>query len=105
MSLLIQEGLGVEPMLLHEEPVEVAWARWLGTLLTTMRRPRGRCWRDNVSQLTWELLGIPVEELAQVARERESFIIFHLNRWNYTLKYQYRFHSGKSLVALYHLDI
>lgn len=79
MSLLIWEGLGVEPLLLHKEPVEVAWVPWLGTLLATMRRPRGRRWRDDVSLLTWECLGIPVEDLAQVAGERESSTIFHLN--------------------------
>ncbi|KAK0151763.1 Craniofacial development protein 2 [Merluccius polli] len=40
----------------------------------TGRRPRGRPrtrWRDYVSRLAWERLGIPQEELAEVAGERE----------------------------------
>ncbi|KAL3052884.1 hypothetical protein OYC64_005410 [Pagothenia borchgrevinki] len=38
------------------------------------RRPRGRPrtrWRDYISSLAWELLGIPQSELVDVARERE----------------------------------
>ena len=40
----------------------------------TGRRPRGRPrtrWRDYVSRLAWEHLGIPREELDEVAGERE----------------------------------
>ncbi|KAK0134201.1 hypothetical protein N1851_030244 [Merluccius polli] len=40
----------------------------------TGRRPRGRPrthWRDYVSRLAWECLGIPREELDEVAGERE----------------------------------
>ena len=40
----------------------------------TGRRPRGRPrtrWRDYISSLAWEHLGIPQPELADVARERE----------------------------------
>ena len=65
--------------------------RWLGHLVRIVRmppgrlpgevfrarptgRPRGRPrtrWRDYVSRLAWERLGIPQEELDQVAGERE----------------------------------
>ena len=63
--------------------------RWLGHLVRmppgrlpgevfrarpTGRRPRGRPrtrWRDYVSRLAWERLGIPQEELDEVAGERE----------------------------------
>ena len=44
------------------------WAR------STGKRPRRRprtCWRDYVSQLAWERLGVPQEELVEVAEERE----------------------------------
>ncbi len=72
---VIREGLGVEPLLLRIE------MRWLGHLLRmppgrfsgevfrarpTGRRPRGRPrtpWRDYVSRLAWERLGVPPEEL------------------------------------------
>ncbi|KAK0152856.1 hypothetical protein N1851_005478 [Merluccius polli] len=40
----------------------------------TGRRPQGRPrtrWRDYVSRLAWERLGIPQEELDEVAGERE----------------------------------
>ena len=74
-SSVIREGLGVEPLLLCIE------MRWLGHLLRmppgrfpgevfrarpTGRRPRGRPrtrWRDYVSRLAWERLGVPPEEL------------------------------------------
>ena len=36
----------------------------------TGRRPRTR-WRDYVSRLAWERLGVPLEELDEVAGERE----------------------------------
>ncbi|CAG5932579.1 unnamed protein product [Menidia menidia] len=88
-SSAIREGLGVEPLLLH---VERSQLRWLGHLFRmppgrlpgevfrarpTGRRPRGRPrtrWRDYVSRLAWERLGIPPEELAEVAGEREVWI-------------------------------
>ena len=72
---VIREGLGVEPLLLRIE------MRWLGHLVRmppgrlpgevfrarpTGRRPRGRPrtrWRDYVSWLAWERLGVPPEEL------------------------------------------
>ncbi|TWW54107.1 hypothetical protein D4764_0211270 [Takifugu flavidus] len=44
----------------------------LGTC-PTRRRPRGRPrtrWRDYISCLAWERLGVPPEELMEVARER-----------------------------------
>ncbi|KAK3572444.1 hypothetical protein QTP86_032667 [Hemibagrus guttatus] len=40
----------------------------------TGKRPRGRprtCWRDYVSRLAWERLGVPPEELEEVSGERE----------------------------------
>ncbi|KAK0154053.1 Craniofacial development protein 2 [Merluccius polli] len=85
-SSVIREELGVDPLLLR---VERSQMRWLGHLVRmppgrlpgevfrarpTGRRPRGRPrtrWRDYVSRLAWERLGIPQEELAEVARERE----------------------------------
>ncbi|KAK0141183.1 Craniofacial development protein 2 [Merluccius polli] len=85
-SSVIREELGVDPLLLR---VERSQMRWLGHLVRmppgrlpgevfrarpTGRRPRGRPrtrWRDYVSRLAWERLGIPQEELAEVAGERE----------------------------------
>jgi len=85
-SSVIREGLGVEPLLLH---VERSQLRWLGHLFRmppgrlpgevfrarpTGGRPRGRPrtrWRDYVSRLAWERLGVPPEELEEVAGERE----------------------------------
>ncbi|KAK7896322.1 hypothetical protein WMY93_021647 [Mugilogobius chulae] len=73
-SSVTREELGVEPLLLH---VERSQLRWLGHLFRmppgrlprevfracpTGRRPRGRPrtrWRDYVSRLAWERLGIP----------------------------------------------
>ncbi|KAK0154376.1 putative uncharacterized transposon-derived protein F52C9.6 [Merluccius polli] len=85
-SSVIREELGVDPLLLR---VERSQMRWLGHLVRmppgrlpgevfrarpTSRRPRGRPrtrWRDYVSRLAWEGLGIPQEELDEVAGERE----------------------------------
>ncbi|KAK0142203.1 hypothetical protein N1851_020089 [Merluccius polli] len=64
-SSVIREELGIDPLLLR---VERSQARPTG------RRPRGRPrtrWRDDVSRLAWEHLGIPQEELDEVAGERE----------------------------------
>ncbi|KAK0155726.1 Retrovirus-related Pol polyprotein from type-1 retrotransposable element R2 [Merluccius polli] len=58
-SLVIREELGVDPLLLREEPDE-----------ETRGRPRTR-WGDYVSRLAWERLRIPQEELDEVAGERE----------------------------------
>ncbi|KAK0154873.1 putative uncharacterized transposon-derived protein F52C9.6 [Merluccius polli] len=81
-SSVIREELGVDPLLLR---VERSQMRWLGHLVRmppgrlpgevfrarpTGRRPRGRPrtrWRDYVSRLAWERLGIPQEELAEAA--------------------------------------
>ncbi|TWW67394.1 hypothetical protein D4764_02G0004350 [Takifugu flavidus] len=82
-SSAIREELGVEPLLLR---VEKSQMRWLGHLVPPRRlpgevfracpsgrrppgRPRTR-WRDYVSRLVWERLGIPPDEL-EVAGERE----------------------------------
>uniref|UniRef100_A0A3B4BI15 Ethanolamine kinase n=1 Tax=Periophthalmus magnuspinnatus TaxID=409849 RepID=A0A3B4BI15_9GOBI len=85
-SSVTREELGVEPLLLHVERNQL---RWLGHLLRmppgrlprevfwacpTGRRPRGRPrtrWRDYVSRLAWERLGIPLEELEDVSGVRE----------------------------------
>nr|XP_054599772.1 uncharacterized protein LOC129164266 [Nothobranchius furzeri] len=85
-SSVIREGLGVDPLLLH---IERSQLRWLGHLVRmppgrlpgevfragpTGRRPKGRPrtrWRDYAFHLARERLGIPPEELAQVAGERE----------------------------------
>ncbi|TWW67330.1 hypothetical protein D4764_02G0003710 [Takifugu flavidus] len=60
-SSAIREELGIEPLLLRVERSQ-------------MRRPPGRPrtrWGDYVSQLAWERLGIPLDELEEVAGERE----------------------------------
>ncbi|KAK3535487.1 hypothetical protein QTP70_016908 [Hemibagrus guttatus] len=85
-SSVTREELGVEPLLLH---IERGQLRWLGHLFQkppgrlpgevfracpTGKRPRGRPrtrWRDYVFRLAWERLGVPPEELEEVARERE----------------------------------
>ncbi|KAK3565584.1 hypothetical protein QTP86_012898 [Hemibagrus guttatus] len=87
-SSVTREELGVEPLLLH---IERGQLRWLGHLFRmppghlpgevfwacpTGKRPRGRPrtrWRDYVFWLAWERLGVPPEELEEVAREREIF--------------------------------
>ncbi|KAJ8015753.1 hypothetical protein DPEC_G00029420 [Dallia pectoralis] len=84
-SSVIREELGVEPLLLC---VERSQLRWFGHLVRPPRRlprevfqarpagrrPRARPrtrWRDYISTLAWEHLGIPQSELANVAREWE----------------------------------
>ncbi|XP_056892948.1 PVR cell adhesion molecule related 2 like isoform X5 [Takifugu flavidus] len=85
-SSAIREELGVEPLLLR---VERSQMTWLGHLVRmppgrlpgevfmacpSGRRPPGRPrtrWRDYVSRLVWECLGIPPDELEEVAGERE----------------------------------
>ncbi|KAK3558103.1 hypothetical protein QTP86_009892 [Hemibagrus guttatus] len=85
-SSVTQKELGAELLLLH---IERGQLRWLGNLFQmppgclpgevfqacpTGKRPRGRprtLWRDYVSQLAWERLGIPLEELEEVSGERE----------------------------------
>ncbi|TWW54847.1 hypothetical protein D4764_0217000 [Takifugu flavidus] len=62
----IREGLRVEPLLLHIER-KVFWT------CPTGRRPRGRPrtqWRDYISHLASERLGVPPEELKEVGGER-----------------------------------
>ncbi|KAK3514648.1 hypothetical protein QTP70_021558 [Hemibagrus guttatus] len=86
-SSVTREELGVEPLLLH---IERRQLRWLGHLFRmppgrlpgevfracpTRKRPRGRPrtrWRDYVSRLAWECLGVPPEELEDVSGEREG---------------------------------
>ncbi|KAK3506093.1 hypothetical protein QTP70_018234, partial [Hemibagrus guttatus] len=85
-SSVTREELGVEPLFLH---IERGLLRWLGHLFQmpprclpgevfracpTGKRPRGRPrthWRDHVSRLVWESLGVPPEELEEVPGERE----------------------------------
>ncbi|KAK3535605.1 hypothetical protein QTP70_017246, partial [Hemibagrus guttatus] len=85
-SSVTGEELGVEPLLLH---IERGQLRWLGHLFRmppgrlpgevfracpTGKRPWGRPrtrWRDYVSRLAWERLGVPPEELEEVSGERE----------------------------------
>ncbi|KAK3538092.1 hypothetical protein QTP70_029181, partial [Hemibagrus guttatus] len=86
-SSVTWQELGVEPLLLD---IERGQLRWLGHLFRmppghlpgevfracpTGKRPRGRPrtrWRDYVSQLAWERLGVPPEELEEVSGERED---------------------------------
>ncbi|KAK3550423.1 hypothetical protein QTP86_025157 [Hemibagrus guttatus] len=88
-SSVTREELGVEPLLLH---IERGQLRWLGHLFQmhpgrlpgevfracpTGKRPRGRPrthWRDYVSRLAWERLGVPPEELEEVSEEREVWV-------------------------------
>uniref|UniRef100_A0A8C9VV72 ribonuclease H n=1 Tax=Scleropages formosus TaxID=113540 RepID=A0A8C9VV72_SCLFO len=85
-SSVTREELGVEPLLLR---IKRSQLRWLGHLFRmppgrlpgevfracpTGRRPQGRPrtrWRDYVSQLAWERLGVPPEELEEVCGEKE----------------------------------
>ncbi|TWW73379.1 hypothetical protein D4764_15G0007730 [Takifugu flavidus] len=87
-SSAIREELGVQPLLLR---IERSQMRWLGYLLRmppgrlpgevfrhehlmSLRRPPERPrtrWKDYVSRLAWERLGIPPDELEEVAGERE----------------------------------
>ena len=85
-SSAIREGLGAEPLLLC---VERSQLRWIGHLLRmppghlprevfqtcpARRRPRGRPrtrWKDYISMLAWEHLGIPQSELADVAGKKQ----------------------------------
>ena len=85
----IRRELGVvEPLLLR---IERSQLRWFGHLTRmppgrlplevfrarpTGKRPRGRPrtrWRDYISLLAWEGLGIPQEELESVAGEKEAW--------------------------------
>ena len=88
-SSVIREELKVEPLLLR---IERSQLRWLGHLVRmppgrlpgevfracpTGRRPRGRPrmrWRDYMSRLSWERLGVLPEELVDVAGEREVWV-------------------------------
>ncbi|KAK3566846.1 hypothetical protein QTP86_004550 [Hemibagrus guttatus] len=85
-SSVTREELGVEPLLLH---IERGQLRWLGHLFRmppghlpgevfracpTGKRPQGRPrthWRDYVSRLAWERLGVPPEELEEGSGERD----------------------------------
>ncbi|KAK3571285.1 hypothetical protein QTP86_005921 [Hemibagrus guttatus] len=85
-SAITREELKVELLLLH---IERGQLRWLGHLFRmppgrlpgkvfracpTRKRPQGRPrtrWRDYVSRLAWERLGVPPEELEEVSGERE----------------------------------
>ncbi len=84
-SSVMREGLAVESLLLC---VERSQLRWFGHLLRmppghlpvvsqvrpAVKRSRGRPrskWRDYVSVVAWERLGIPSSELVDVAREGE----------------------------------
>ncbi|TWW63647.1 hypothetical protein D4764_03G0006550 [Takifugu flavidus] len=81
----IREGLGVEPLLLHIERSQLGWLGHVAKMPSgrlplevfrtcpTGRRPRGQPrtrWRDYISRLAWERLGVSPEELMEVAGER-----------------------------------
>ncbi|TWW73696.1 hypothetical protein D4764_15G0010920 [Takifugu flavidus] len=72
-SSAIREELGVEPLLLRVERNQMR-ASSQDAPWTPPWRPPGRprtCWRDYVSRLVWERLGIPPDEVEEVAGERE----------------------------------
>ena len=85
-SSVIRERLKVEPLLLRIERNQLRWFGHLVRMLPgrlpgevfracpTGRRPRGRPrtrWRDYISQLAWERLGVLPEELVEAAEGRE----------------------------------
>ncbi|TWW62282.1 hypothetical protein D4764_04G0009290 [Takifugu flavidus] len=82
-SYAIREELGVDPLLLRVERSQMKWlvrmppGRLPGEVFRARpsgRRPSGRprtCWRNYVSRLAWERLGMPPDELEEVAGERE----------------------------------
>ncbi|TWW77426.1 hypothetical protein D4764_12G0008160 [Takifugu flavidus] len=85
-SSAIREKLGVKPLLLRVESSQMGLLGHLVRMPTgrlpgevfgacpSGRRPPGRPrtrWRDFVSRLVWERLGIPPDELEEVAGERE----------------------------------
>uniref|UniRef100_A0A669C5T3 Reverse transcriptase domain-containing protein n=1 Tax=Oreochromis niloticus TaxID=8128 RepID=A0A669C5T3_ORENI len=85
-SSAIREGLRVEPLLLHIKRSQLRWfehltrmppGRLLGEVFwacPTERRARSRPrtrWRDYISRLAWERLGVPPDKLEEVAGERE----------------------------------
>ena len=54
--------------------LDASWTPPWGGGPGTRRRPRGRPrtrWRDYVSRLAWERLGVPPEELEEVSGVRE----------------------------------
>ncbi|TWW81730.1 R2DM Retrovirus-related Pol polyprotein from type II retrotransposable element [Takifugu flavidus] len=92
-SSAIWEELGVEPLLLRVERSQMGWlghlvkmppGRLPGEVFRACpsgRRPPGRPrtrWRDYVSRLAWERLGIPPDELEEVAGEREVWTLLRL---------------------------
>ncbi|TWW76551.1 hypothetical protein D4764_13G0012130 [Takifugu flavidus] len=81
----IREEPGIEPLLLHIKRSQLGWLGHLARMpcgrlplevfwtCPTRRRPRGwprTRWRDYISCLAWERLGVPLEELMKVAGER-----------------------------------
>ena len=87
-SSVIREGLGVESLLLRVERSQLRWFGHLSRMpagclprevyqaCPTGKRPRGRPrirWRNYISNLAEERLGIPEPELADAARERKAW--------------------------------
>ena len=85
-SSVTRERLGLEPLLLRLERSQLRWFRHLVRMplerlprevleaCPTGGRPRGRPrtrWRDYINSLAWDRLGIPQDQVANVARERE----------------------------------
>ncbi|TWW64971.1 hypothetical protein D4764_22G0006180 [Takifugu flavidus] len=77
----MREELGVEPLLLHIERSQLGWLGHLARMpsgrfplevFRTWSTGRGPCgrprtrWRDYISRLAWEQLGVPPEELMEV---------------------------------------
>ncbi|TWW71634.1 EARP-interacting protein [Takifugu flavidus] len=76
-SSAIREELGVEPLLLRVERSQMRACP--SGACPSSRRPPGKPrtrWRYYVSRLAWECLGIPPDELQEVAGEREVWASF-----------------------------
>ena len=81
----IRRELGVEPLLLRIGRSQLGWFEHLTRIPPSFRgfpgtsdweEARGRprtCWRNYISHLAWERLGIPQEELASVAGDKEAW--------------------------------
>ncbi|KAK3569395.1 hypothetical protein QTP86_027811 [Hemibagrus guttatus] len=113
-SSVTREELRVEPLLLY---IERGQLMWLGHLFQmtpgrlpgeafracpTGKRARGRPrtrWRDCVSRLAWERLGVPPEELEEVSGEREHQMMRVLSLLLVLMQLQHAHSASKGVTA------